>query len=89
MTLSRAQVNGTLLFEVHDGSLCKLSFSHVHCIKSFQIVCVRNISDKVGNNHVIFQGRGMNSSDNSFLFSAYHSSHDVLVLVSVFVDLDE
>jgi hypothetical protein len=31
----------------------------------------------------------MNSSDNSFLFSAYHSSHDVLVLVSVFVDLDE
>jgi hypothetical protein len=46
--------NGTLLFEVHDGSLCKLSFSHVHCIKSFQIVCVGNISNEVGNNHIIF-----------------------------------
>jgi hypothetical protein len=31
----------------------------------------------------------MNSSDDSFIFSAYHSSHDALVPVSVFVDLDE
>jgi hypothetical protein len=47
--------NGTLFFEVCDGLSCKLSFSHVHChVKSFQIVCVGNISDEVGNNHVIF-----------------------------------
>ncbi len=41
--------NGTLFFEVCDGLSCKLSFSHVHChVKSFQIVCVGNISDEVG-----------------------------------------
>jgi hypothetical protein len=77
------------ILEVSDESSCELSFSHVHYVKSFQIVCVGNISDEVGNNHIIFQGRGMNSSDNSSLFSAYHSSHDVLVPVSVFISGDD
>jgi hypothetical protein len=46
--------NRTLFFEVHDRSLCKLSFSHVHHVKSFKIVHVGNISDEVGNNHITF-----------------------------------